>query len=714
MKRISIIIMALALALCACGAPSAPAVEPAQPNPAAPAQPAQPPQAPPAGAEVIRDGVYYYELAELSGDYGDGLSPVEGAALADALLTAEELYSDYDIAAGQCVYITLDDLAFVDSFGGRECYIYTVGTGTVAGGLTGSDYQAITRVAVDYSGDKTAEFYEGSGGADLSEYEGRWVNEESGFRLDIARGRYTLLEDATLSIWAGGCDLNAANKLLLGEFTAGMEGESLLIDSIDGAFEYQLVYNGGADERFLGEWENDTTDYKLTINETDCVFSRISEMSMSMRSYAVVGDALAIGEGELITRTDDGDLRADGYEGTFYRVGEGRGAPSPFADYLGTWTNEETGHSLDIQDGAYFMADASDDGFGMGMGGIMLNEDGTLALDADTTAALNEDGALSLSDIDGVFQKTGEYVPPEPSSAPVSAPMPTAEPDVEREYVDMRYGVTETSPNAVFLEPETGTRAVFPEAFAPNVMSAMETQYGVAYTLIQSPDSGDDFSLFGSEITAMGYVSYENIGAETIEDVIRHVAGNVSYSRIIDQTQNYVELYELSGDDETSASFKWAYLFGDGGVLVVSLMADVLEIEELALEVTIEPGAAAAQSGAVLAADGLVEASQEEDAVGMGAAIGAWYSEELDAAFVFESDGSAAFIAEGQRFDGMYNVFYEGDIFDAWNIVFEADDALLEGQLYGDMLLLEDVDTHVFSRVSLDELPEAARALLAE
>ncbi len=715
MKRISISILALTLifALCACAVPSVPAATPAAPAPA-PARPAQAPAAVPAGAEVIRDGVFYYETAELSGDYGDGLSPVEGARLADEFLVSGGFYSAYgEIAAGHCFYITLDELAFVDSFDGNECYIYTVGVGTVEGGLDGGDYLTIYRVAVDYSGSKTAALYEDFGNlADSSEYDGRWINEGDGFQLDIKNGHYTLIENATLSIWAGSLGQDA-DKLTLGEYSARMDGESLLIDGIGGAFEYQLVYDGGADERFLGEWENDTTDYKLNIDETDCVFSRLSEMSMSMSSYAADGDALVIGENEMVTLTGDGGLHADGYEGTFYRVGEGRGAPSPFIEYLGSWSNEETGQSLDIQEGAYFMADASDDGFGMGMGGIVINEDGSLAIGADKTATLNADGTLSVTDIDGVFQKTGEYTPPEASLAPAPEPAPQAEPAGAREYPDMRYGVIETSP-AVFLEPETGTRVVFPEAFAPNVFSAMEIEYGIAYMLAQSPDAAEDFSLFGSEITAMGYVSYENIGAESIEDVIRHLVGNVGQMRIIDQTLNYVEYYELSGDYAANESFKWAYLYDDGSVLCVSFTADASEVEELAYEISVELGAVSGQGGAAPAPDGPVGASEDDDAVGLGAAIGAWYCEELDAAFIFEPDRSAVLIGDGQIFEGTFNVYYAGDIFDSWRVEYVTEDSFWEAQLYGGMLLLDDVDTHVFSRVSPSDLPESIQALIAE
>ena len=114
------------------------------------------PEAP--GGEVLREGVYYYELAEMSGDYGDGLSPWEGAVLADHLVSDLGLYSD--IPADRCVYISLDELAFVDAAENRECYIYSVAVGTPEGGLMGDHYEVVYRIAVDYGGEKNAFVYD--------------------------------------------------------------------------------------------------------------------------------------------------------------------------------------------------------------------------------------------------------------------------------------------------------------------------------------------------------------------------------------------------------------------------------------------------------------------------------------------------------------------------------------------------------------------------
>jgi hypothetical protein len=126
-------------------------------------------QVPADADDVIGQGVFYYELAEMSGDYGDGLSPREGAELTNDLLTDMGLYAGNGIPADQCVYISFDALAVLDSADGRECYMYSVGTGTPEGGLMGDDYEVIYQISVDYGGQKTAAVYSDFTGGDVIE-----------------------------------------------------------------------------------------------------------------------------------------------------------------------------------------------------------------------------------------------------------------------------------------------------------------------------------------------------------------------------------------------------------------------------------------------------------------------------------------------------------------------------------------------------------------
>ena len=115
----------------------------------------------PVGADKIANGVFYYERLGLSADAGDGLSPREGAVLANDLLLSTGRYVDNGVLSpDQCIYITFDELSVLDSAMGRECYIYTIALGTLQGGLMGDGYQVIYRISVDYSGEKKASIYE--------------------------------------------------------------------------------------------------------------------------------------------------------------------------------------------------------------------------------------------------------------------------------------------------------------------------------------------------------------------------------------------------------------------------------------------------------------------------------------------------------------------------------------------------------------------------
>lgn len=162
MKRIILAIVTLIFmfSLSACGRGEN-TVTPNTPTPTAGGQGDDVEGKVPSGADVIRQGVYYYELVELSGDLGEGVSPRDGAVLADELLTSTGFYSDNGgIPTGKCVYISLDELVPLESAMGRECYIYSIGLGTPEGGLMGDDYQVVYRISVDYSGKKTAAIYE--------------------------------------------------------------------------------------------------------------------------------------------------------------------------------------------------------------------------------------------------------------------------------------------------------------------------------------------------------------------------------------------------------------------------------------------------------------------------------------------------------------------------------------------------------------------------
>lgn len=219
----------------------------------------------PEGADVIMQGVYYYELAEFSGDYGDGLSPREGAELANELLTDMELYSNNGgISALQCVYISLDELVFMESTE-RECYVYSIGLGTPEGGLMGNDYQVIYRIAVDYSGDKTASVYENFSG-ESDQNDGNTTNQQQNdMWLDVGLeglvwdnvGEYTLDDEIKIyaNILGGGNDIQVQIENYL--YTQELEVSEWLSLELDEQLSETVGYPVWIAEYYVG-YEEDT------------------------------------------------------------------------------------------------------------------------------------------------------------------------------------------------------------------------------------------------------------------------------------------------------------------------------------------------------------------------------------------------------------------------------------------------------------------------
>jgi len=109
----------------------------------------------------------------------------KGAELANDLLSDIGLYSGNGIPAGQCVYISFDELSMLDSADGRECYIYSVALGTAESGFMGDDYELIYRISVDYNGNKTASVYEDFKSYGNTEQDGFFQDESNDGRGDI-------------------------------------------------------------------------------------------------------------------------------------------------------------------------------------------------------------------------------------------------------------------------------------------------------------------------------------------------------------------------------------------------------------------------------------------------------------------------------------------------------------------------------------------------
>ena len=229
----------------------------------------------PAGADQIAQGVFYYDLVELSGDAGDGISPREGAVLVNNLIESTQLYSDNGgISSDQCIYISFDELAVLDSAMGRECYIYSVGLGTPQGGLKGEDYQVIYRVSVDYSGDKTASIYEDFN----SEYNGDMSNDNSKEEQEDGKGDKITeeKEDGKGDKIENNADIPEWGN----EYTNQEAYCALAISNFDGkSFKFEIYFlrngnvlcEGVAKIDLKNGLKAEVGDYKFTMNEDGSV-----------------------------------------------------------------------------------------------------------------------------------------------------------------------------------------------------------------------------------------------------------------------------------------------------------------------------------------------------------------------------------------------------------------------------------------------------------
>ena len=116
MKKAVLMVLtaALAIALCACGAPK-PAADTPDAGPTGEQAAGNPGNT--AGVE-IGENIIYCEQYKLQSDPGDGLSAYDAAAK-----VVDETKMIWDYASGDKVTITLTGLGTVD---GAECYLYTL------------------------------------------------------------------------------------------------------------------------------------------------------------------------------------------------------------------------------------------------------------------------------------------------------------------------------------------------------------------------------------------------------------------------------------------------------------------------------------------------------------------------------------------------------------------------------------------------------------
>jgi hypothetical protein len=123
-------------------------------------------------------------------------------------------------------------------------------------------------------------------------------------------------------------------------------------------------------------------------------------------------DGLEYADEIIVRRADDGGLVVEGYEGTFYRVGEGKGADrfAAFAPFMGSWENSTAGSSLQIQGGAYGEHRA-DGGVSMGSASVT---DGKLSLGGSEATLDPATDTLTVEGVEGVYHRVGAHGVPAP------------------------------------------------------------------------------------------------------------------------------------------------------------------------------------------------------------------------------------------------------------------------------------------------------------
>ena len=170
--------------------------------------------------------------------------------------------------------------------------------------------------------------------------------------------------------------------------------------------EPAALLNGSAVAEFSyrGEWENDTTDYKLQITRAVCTFTSVNEGRNYSSTYEETEQGLLLLDDIWVRPMEDGGLQVSGYKGVFYPVGEGKGADTPFRPYMGSWYNEETEDMLQIQEGAFISPTESS----FSAGGCTVLEDGSLSLGENRIAYINANGELVVSGEEGVYIKAEE------------------------------------------------------------------------------------------------------------------------------------------------------------------------------------------------------------------------------------------------------------------------------------------------------------------
>ncbi len=249
---------------------------------------------------------------------------------------------------------------------------------------------------------------------------GTWRNPENGMLLDVygdvlmnfyqqdgaprAYGYYS-------STWKQ-CDLwNTEAKRC--SVQTGTSPESIAIGGADGINgNYVRVADEAATapapsflqtadkDSLRGTWENNTQFCTLLITRSSVNVTTKNGLRV-YEGYTVTPEGLRVASDIQIRKTGDGGLLMDGYDGVFYRTGEGKGV-SKYADfkpYNGSWENTKAVISLSIKNGG--MAFSRDKTAGIST--CSVDEEGYLHALKSRGHIDSESGNLIFDDIEGEF-----------------------------------------------------------------------------------------------------------------------------------------------------------------------------------------------------------------------------------------------------------------------------------------------------------------------
>jgi len=193
--------------------------------------------------------------------------------------------------------------------------------------------------------------------------------------------------------------INNQLSLSEGKISEGSIDFNKVSDELDKALLDEFTEIDVPLESYLGEWENDTV-YGLKLTLTQDEYTLDSEDRILSGTFRPGKDFLLIGKDDnKVTRSEDGTLKIEGYDGVFYRAGSGKTPPSPYAVYIGDWHNTTANSSLMLHEGGTYGFDL--DG-SVSVGTFVIEGEGIKF--SDYTAKL-VDGKLIVSGIDGVFVK---------------------------------------------------------------------------------------------------------------------------------------------------------------------------------------------------------------------------------------------------------------------------------------------------------------------